>query len=256
MTTGRGRSLEGKVALVTGASRGIGLAVAARCAAAGASVMISARKGDALHAAVAEIGDNVSWFAANAGEKDQVDACVDECVSRYGRVDLLVNSAATNPHYGPLVDLDVARAEKTMRVNLLGPLLWVQAVWRASMVTNGGTVVNIASIGGRTVEPGIGWYNASKAALIHLTTQLAYELGPKVRVNAVAPGLVKTEMARALWESREHEIAGTLPLRRIGVPNDIASAVMFLATNESSWITGQTIFVDGGTLTLPPVSVD
>src|SRR5580658_10120238 len=179
--------LDGKAAIVTGASRGIGLAIARRLAESGAKVMITARKADALAAAAAELPGEVAFFAANAGDGDAAAACVDAALARFGSIDVLVNNAATNPYYGPLMDLDSPRATKTFEVNQLAPLVWTQRVWHATMSVRGGTVINIASVGGLTVEPGIAWYNVSKAALIHLTRHLAAELGPLVRVNGLAP---------------------------------------------------------------------
>jgi NAD(P)-dependent dehydrogenase (short-subunit alcohol dehydrogenase family) len=164
---------------------------------------------------------------------------------------VLVNNAATNPYMGPSIGIDLARYDKTWQVNLRGPLVWTQAAWRAGMGERGGVVVNVASIGGLSIEPTIGIYNTTKAALIHLTKTLAAELGPAVRVNAVAPGLVKTDMARALWEPNEDAIAKHLPLRRLGEPGDIAAAVLFLCSDTASWITGHTLVVDGGALVAP-----
>lgn len=161
--------LDGKVALVTGGSRGIGLATARRMAEAGARVMITSRKADALEAAAAGIAGETSWHAANAGEPDQARACVDATMERYGRVDVLVNNAGTNPYFGPLVELDGPRAAKTVQLNQTAVLVWTQLAWAAWMAEHGGAVINIASIGGYSVEPGIGWYNVTKAAVIHLT---------------------------------------------------------------------------------------
>lgn len=244
-------SLEGKVALVTGASRGIGRAIAEAFAGVGASVMLSSRKQDALDAAVAEIGSaggEAAAFAANAGEPDQIAACVAATVERFGRIDILVNNAATNPYMGRAIDIDLPRFDKTWQVNYRGPVVWAQEVWRASMQEHGGSIVNIASIGGLSVETHIGHYNVTKAALIHLTRTLAADLAPQVRVNAIAPGLVKTDMARALWEPAEEAIAARMPLRRLGEPADIANAALFLTSDLGSWITGQTVVVDGGAL--------
>ncbi len=243
--------LDGKVALVTGGSRGIGRAIAATFAAAGATVMISSRKEDALREAAGEMEGQVDWFAANAGDPEQAAACVAACVDRHGAVDVLVNNAATNPYMGPSIDIDLPRYDKTWQVNLRGALVWTQEAWRRSMRERGGVVLNTSSIGGMSVEPAIGIYNATKAALIHLTQTLAAELAPGVRVNALAPGLVKTDMARALWEPAEEAIARRLPLQRLGEPEDIANAALFLASEAASWITGHTLVIDGGALVRP-----
>jgi NAD(P)-dependent dehydrogenase (short-subunit alcohol dehydrogenase family) len=244
-------SLEGKVALVTGASRGIGKAIAGAFAGSGASVMLSSRKQDALEATAEEIGGDTAVFAANAGEPDQIAACVAATVERFGRVDILVNNAATNPYMGRAIDIDLPRFDKTWQVNYRGPVVWAQEAWRASMADHGGNILNIASVGGLSVETSIGHYNVTKAALIHLTRTLAADLAPGVRVNAIAPGLVKTAFARALWEPAEETIARRMPLRRLGEPDDIAGAALFLVSDLASWITGQTLVVDGGALLGP-----
>jgi NAD(P)-dependent dehydrogenase (short-subunit alcohol dehydrogenase family) len=246
--------LDGKVALVTGGSRGIGLAIATRFAEAGAAVMLSARKPDALEQAATGMGGldgPVAWHAANVGDPDAARRCVEATVERFGSVDVLVNNAATNPYYGPLMELDLPRAEKTVQVNQTAALVWTQEAWRASMQAGGGAVINVSSIGGVSVEHGIGWYNVTKAALAHTTRQLAYELGPGVRVNALAPGLVRTHFARALWERAEEQVASRLPLRRIGEPDDIGKAALFLASDAASWMTGHVLVVDGGALAMP-----
>ncbi len=246
-------SLDGKVALVTGASRGIGKAIAQAFAEAGASVLLSSRKQDALEKAAADIGGDVDVVAANAGDPEQAAGAVARCVERFGGLDILVNNAATNPYFGPAIDIDLDRYDKTWDVNVRGPLVWTQLAWRAAMAERGGAVINIASIGGLSVEPGIGIYNGTKAALIHLTRTLASELAPSVRVNAIAPGLVKTDMARALWEPDEARIASGMPLGRLGEPTDIANAALYLASDLSTWVTGHTLVVDGGALLGPTV---
>lgn len=249
-------ALSDRVAVITGGSRGIGLAIAHAYRAAGAHVVIAARKPDGLAAARASLSSTpgsggVHTVVANAGEPDQAQSCVDETMARFGRVDILVNNAATNPYHGDLIDLDLPRAEKTVRVNQYGMVAWTRCAWKASMAEHGGAVINIASVGGLIVDPHIGYYNATKAAMMHMTRQLAYELGPKARVNAIAPGLIKTELARAVWEVREPILTAKLPLRRLGTPEDVAHAAVFLASDASSWITGQTLVIDGGALALP-----
>ncbi|MEX2660089.1 MAG: SDR family oxidoreductase [Acidimicrobiales bacterium] len=243
--------LDGKVALVTGASKGIGRAIAASYAAAGAKVMISSRKQGALEEAAATMDGEVEVFAANAGEPDQAAACVSACVERLGGLDILVNNAATNPYMGPLMGIDVSRADKTVKVNQLGVLVWTQVAHEAALKEAGGSVINIASIGGISVEPSIAYYNVTKAAVIHLTKHMAAELAPNTRVNAIAPGLVKTDMARALWEPNEAVLGSHTPLGRLGEPEDIANAALFLASDAASWITGQTLVVDGGAVIRP-----
>ncbi len=241
-------SLDGKVALVTGASKGIGKAIAATFAAAGASVMLSSRKAEALEAARSDMTGDVDIHAANAGDLDAASACVAATVERFGALDILVNNAATNPYMGPTIDIDPSRWDKTVQVNLTAPLFWTQYAWHAWMADHGGSVINIASIGGLSVETSIGNYNVTKAALIHQTKVLAKDLAPGVRVNAIAPGLVKTDMARALWEQNEGAVAATVPAQRLGVPEDIASAALFLASDAASWVYGHTLVVDGGML--------
>jgi len=243
--------MQGKVALVTGASRGIGLAVARRFVDAGGSVMLTARKEAELVEAAATVGGPVAWTVAHAGSPDDAARAVEATVDRFGGLDVLVNNAATNPYFGPLMGLDPARAAKTVEVNQTGIVTWVQAAWRAAMADRGGTVVNVASIGGLAPEPGLGWYGVTKAAVMHLTKQLAAELAPKVRVNAVAPGLVRTVFARVLVEEHGDALASRLPMGRLGDPDDVARAVLFLASDAASWVTGSTLVVDGGAMVAP-----
>jgi NAD(P)-dependent dehydrogenase (short-subunit alcohol dehydrogenase family) len=248
-------TLPGQTALITGASRGIGLAMAERFLAAGANVMLSSRTATDLEQSVAGLvaggadAAKVAWKAAHVGDADQAQACVAETVDRFGGLDVLVNNAGTNPYFGPLIDLDVPRAQKTFEVNQLAVVMWTSYAVKAGLR---GSVINVASIGGLGVEAGIGWYNVTKAAVLHITRQLAYELAPDIRVNALAPGLVKTYLARALWEGPgEERVAAGIPLRRLGLPDDIATAALFLASDAASWITGQTLVVDGG-ITVSP----
>lgn len=244
----QGLDLSGKVALVTGASKGIGKGIAAAFAEAGAAVMLSSRKQEALDEAAGTMDGTVATFAANAGDPDAAEACVSATVEQFGSVDILVNNAATNPHMGPVIDVDLPRYDKTFQVNVRGPLVWAQAAWRARMRDHGGNVINVVSIGGIRHDSSIGVYNVTKAALIHLTKVLAAELAPGVRVNAIAPGLVKTDFARALWEPAEDLVAATMPLHRLGEPDDIAGAALYLASDLSSWVTGEVLVVDGGML--------
>ncbi len=253
--------LDGRVALVTGGSKGIGKAIAAAFAASGANVVISSRKPDGLAAATEEINGSapagsgtVSWFAANAGDPAQAAACMAEVMARHGKIDILVNNAAVNPYYGPILGIDVARAEKTVAVNQLGYVVWSKLAWDAWMEANGGVVLNLSSVGGLSVEEGIGYYNVTKAAVLHLTRQMAAEMSPQVRVNAIAPGLVKTDFAKALWEVNETKLASRTPLRRLGEPSDIANAAVFLCSDAASWITGTHLVIDGGALTGPSLS--
>ena len=197
----------------------------------------------------------MAWHAAHAGRPEDADACVAATLERFGRLDVLVNNAATNPYHGPMLGIERAAAEKTVEVNLLGPLAWAQAAHRAALGRHGGSILNVSSVGGLESEPGIGWYNVTKAALLHFTKQLAYELAPAVRVNALAPGLVRTSFSRRLWEGHEKEIVARMPLQRLGEPDDIAAAALFLASDAASWITGQVLVVDGGALALPSGAV-
>jgi Dehydrogenases with different specificities (related to short-chain alcohol dehydrogenases) len=169
--------------------------------------------------------------------------------STFGRLDYLVNNAGINPSYGPMLDTDIDAARKVLEVNVLSAFSWIQKAVRAGLgspESPGGAIVNVASIAGLRATGVLGWYGVSKAALIHLTTELGHQLGPDVRVNAVAPAVVKTAFAQALYEGREEKVAAHYPLKRLGVPEDIAGAVSFLLSGDSSWMTGQTLVLDGG----------
>jgi NAD(P)-dependent dehydrogenase (short-subunit alcohol dehydrogenase family) len=239
-------SLEGKVALVTGASKGIGKAIAASMAASGAKVMINSRKQDQLEAAAAEMDGEVEIFAANAGDADSGERAVLATLERFGALDVLVNNAATNPYYGPLLGVDKGRYDKTLQVNLEAPVWWAKAAWERAFAERPGTIINIASVGGlRTDGGGLGIYNLTKAALIHMTRQLAAELGP-TRVVGIAPGLVKTDFAAVLVENFGDSLSARMPVRRLGEPQDIANLAVFLASDLASWITGETYVIDGG----------
>ena len=235
--------LDGKVALVTGASRGIGLAMAKTMAESGASVMMVSRKIDA--SATDGIDGEVAVMGANTGDVDAGRRCVEATIEKFGRLDVLVNNAATNPYFGDTLGVDEARYDKTFQVNLRGPVFWTAAVWDAWMKDNPGVILNVASVGGIRSESGLGVYNLTKAALIHLTRQLAGELGPS-RVVGIAPGLVATDFAAFLVDNFGERLAAALPTKRLGVPQDIANLATFLVSDAASWITGETYVIDGG----------
>ena len=238
---------DGRVAIVTGASRGIGLSIAERLVADGAKVVITARKKEALAEAAASLGDgNAAWVAGKADDEEHQSATVAKTLETFGRIDMLVNNTGINPVYGRMVDVDLGAAEKIMRVNVISAVAWAQKVYHAALHDGGGAIVNIASIGGTKPAPNLGMYGTSKAALIHVTQELALELGPDIRVNAVAPAVVKTRFAGALYEGREDDVAATYPLKRLGVPEDVGSVVAFLLSDDAAWVTGQTILIDGG----------
>jgi NAD(P)-dependent dehydrogenase (short-subunit alcohol dehydrogenase family) len=240
--------LQDTTVLITGGSAGIGRGVAAAFLAEGANVMITSRKAERCEeavAALAPIGGTIDWRAGHVGNPEQGAAIMAETIQRFGSLDVLVNNAATNPHHGPTIDVDAGRLDKTYEVNLRGPLLWSQAAWRLWMADHGGSIINIASVGGYATSRDLGVYCMFKAALIHLTKQLGAELGPGTRVNCIAPGLIKTDFARALWEGdRGAEVASRYPLKRLGEPDEIAKAVEFIFEND--YFNGRCIEVDGG----------
>ncbi|SIN75256.1 SDR family oxidoreductase [Agromyces cerinus] len=244
--------LAGKTALITGASRGIGLAIARRLAAEGARVCITARKPEPLADAAASFPDGTAIFVAGRSDDPGHRAEVMETIAgEFGGLDILVNNAGINPVYGPLIDLDLTGARKLVEVNVLGTLAWTQAAYHheaLGFAARRGVVVNVASVTGLIPSEGIGMYGITKAALIHLTRTLAAELGPDIRVNAVAPAVVKTQFARVLYEGKEEEVAAAYPLARLGTPDDIAGAVAYFASDDSAWVTGQTLVLDGGLL--------
>jgi NAD(P)-dependent dehydrogenase (short-subunit alcohol dehydrogenase family) len=239
--------VDGKVGLVTGASRGIGEAVVRELLDSGAEgVVITGRKAENLEPLAAELGDRVVPVVGNATDDDHVHRAVATAVDTFGSCDLLVNNAGTNPAAGALADVDMGAVDKTWEVNLRAPLLWSRAVWHASMQQRGGAIVSIGSVGGLRPSPAIGAYNVSKAAVHHLTRQLALELAPAVRVNAVAAAIVKTRLSEMLWSWDEEAVAKAHPLQRLGSPEDVARAVVFLLSDAASWITGTVLPVDGG----------
>lgn len=240
----------GKTAIVTGASRGIGLGIAQRLVDDGAKVVITARKQDALDAAVEQLGgsEHALGVAGRADDAAHQEDTVARAIATFGSADLLVNNTGINPVYGPMIDMDMAAARKIIEVNCLAALSWTQQVHKAWMGEHGGAVVNVSSVAGIRPAPGIGFYGASKAMLTYITQELAVELGPRLRINAVAPAVVKTKFATALYEGREQELAETYPLKRLGVPEDIAGAVAFLLSDDAAWVTGQLLVLDGGVM--------
>jgi NAD(P)-dependent dehydrogenase (short-subunit alcohol dehydrogenase family) len=248
--------MSGRVCLVTGASRGIGFGIAAEFLRRGAKVMITSRKAGNLASAAESLaqehaGTHILTCAAHAGSGDDAERAVHMTLSEFGRLDVLVNNAATNPHFGPIMAMTAAQMTKTATVNIDSVALWSSVAWTAWMRDNGGSIVNISSIGAYGTDLNIGYYNATKAAVSHLTRQLALEMGPNVRVNGVAPGPVLTELSEAIVGAGQDRLSKLLPLGRVGMPADIASAVAFLASDDASWITGVTLPVDGGALALP-----
>ncbi len=241
--------LSGKVAVITGASRGIGYGVAEALLARGDRVCITGRSEESLKEAVETLGaDRVIGVAGKAHDEAHQAVVVERTMEAFGRVDFLVNNAGTNPVFGPIADLDLNVARKVFETNVISALGFAQKTWHAWQKDNGGAIVNIASLAGISASPFIGAYGVSKAAMVNLTLQLAHEFAPGVRVNSIAPAVVKTKFAAALYEGREEEAAASYPLARLGVPSDIGGAAAFLTSDQSDWITGQTLVVDGGIL--------
>lgn len=244
--------LSGRVALVTGASRGIGSAIADALADHGASVVLSSRKQADLDAVADKInarhtGKAVA-IAAHSGRPEELERLVQDVMERFSRIDVLVNNAATNPYMGPVIGAELAAWDKTFEVNLRGVFVLTKLVYEASMEKHGGAIVNVASIGGLRPGVGLGIYNVTKAGVIMLTRQLARELGGKVRVNAVAPGVIKTRFAEALWgnEAILDRVLAANPMGRIGAPEEVAAAVLFLASDAASYVNGEVLVIDGG----------
>jgi NAD(P)-dependent dehydrogenase (short-subunit alcohol dehydrogenase family) len=245
-------SVEGKVALVTGGSRGIGQETAMELAQSGArGVVITSRKKENVDEARAEMiskgadDDTVLALTARADDEDSAVEAVRATVDNFGACDILINNAGTNPAFGNLMEVDLGALDKTWSVNMRAPLLWVRAVYQAWMKDHGGAVVNVASVAGLRPSPMMGAYNISKAGLVHMTRQLALELAPDIRVNAVAPAVVRTRLAGLLLQDEE-ATAAMHPLHRVGEPGDVARLIVFLASDASSWMTGTVVPVDGG----------
>ncbi|GAA1502627.1 SDR family oxidoreductase [Streptomyces synnematoformans] len=237
----------GRVALITGASRGIGYGIAEALVARGHRVCLTGRGEEALQDAVEWLGaGRAIGVAGKAHHEEHQAEAVARTVEAFGRVDYLVNNAGTNPVFGPIADADLGAVAKVYETNVLSALGFAQQTYRAWQREHGGAIVNIASVAGLSASPFVGPYGMSKAAMINMTMQLAHEFAPVVRVNALAPGVVKTKFAVALYEGREEEAAAGYPLGRLGVPGDVAGAAAFLLSDEAGWITGQTLAIEGG----------
>ncbi len=236
-----------KVGIVTGASRGIGLAIARALVARGDRVCLTSRDEEELKEAATTLpADRVLAVAGNVTDPLHREEAVTRTIEEFGRIDFLVSNVGINPVYGPLLRLDLTTIRKVVETNLISAIGWSQQAYQAWMQQHGGAIVFVSSITGLRPAVGVGAYGLTKAALIQLTGQLAAELGPGIRVNSVAPGLVRTQFAAAVIEGREEVLAATYPLGRLGEPEDIAGAVAFLLSDAASWVTGHTLVVDGG----------
>ncbi|MCG3751995.1 SDR family oxidoreductase [Amycolatopsis sp. Poz14] len=243
--TGR---FDGRTAIVTGASRGIGLGIAERLVADGARVVITARKQETLDEAVGKLGGagHALGVAGRADDAEHQDEVIRQALDTFGSVDFLVNNTGINPTYGPMAELDLGAARKIVEVNCIAAVSWIQKACAAWMNANGGAIVNVSSVSSLRPARNIGFYGATKAMLNSITELLALELGPGIRVNGVAPAVVKTRFAAALYEGREEETSQAYPLKRLGVPEDVGGVVAFLLSSDAAWMTGQTVVVDGG----------
>jgi NAD(P)-dependent dehydrogenase (short-subunit alcohol dehydrogenase family) len=245
-------SVEGKVAVITGASRGIGRAIALRLAGAGAKIVVSSRKLEGVQPVADEIvaaGGQALAFAAHVGQSEDVAALVSRTMEAFGRIDIVVNNAATNPHFGPMLSADEAQWDKILDTNAKGTFRMCKAVVPHMESQGSGKIINLTSIAGLRPWPGMGIYGISKAALIALTHQLAIELGAaNIQVNAIAPGVIKTRFSQLLWQTPQisEPTLAHMPLGRFGEPNDVAGLALFLASSASDYITGAVFVVDGG----------
>ena len=242
------KRFQDRTAIVTGASRGIGLGIAQRLVDEGAKVVVTARHQEDLDKAVAALGgaEHALGCAGRADDPAHQAATVAAAIDAFGRLDILVNNAGINPVFGPLIETDLGAARKIIEVNAIAALAWLQQAHRAWFAEHGGTVLNVGSAAAVQHAPGVGFYGASKAMLAHLTATLAVELGPAIRVNSIAPAVVKTKFSRPLFAGHEEETASRYPLKRLGEVEDTSALAAFLLSDEASWLTGQTYIADGG----------
>lgn len=246
--------LTGKVAIVVGASRGMGAEIAKAYSDAGAQVVISSRKSDSLQKIAREIetgGGEVVAVSAHTGDTDSIQNLVDRTIEAFHGIDILVNNAGTNPHFGPILEVEDAAWDKTFDVNLRGHLRTARACIESMRQRGGGKIINMASVAGRRPEPGMGVYSVTKAALIMLTEVLSVELaGDNIQVNAIAPGFIKTRFSRAIWQNRDlfDKIVRGIPQKRFAEAHEVVGIALYLASNASSFTTGATFVIDGGQL--------
>ena len=244
--------LTGKVAIITGASRGIGLAIADSFAAAGAKVILSSRKQEALDQAAETIhakGTEVLPFAAHTGDAESIRALVAVCLEKYGGIDILVNNAATNPHFGPILTSEESHWDKILDVNLKGYFRMAKACVESMRERGGGKIINLASVAGMQHQQGMGIYGISKAGVLMLTRTLAVELAAdNIQVNAIAPGFVQTKFSQVLWETPEihAQIIAQIPQKRLGQPEEVSGMALYLASAASNFTTGAVMLLDGG----------
>jgi NAD(P)-dependent dehydrogenase (short-subunit alcohol dehydrogenase family) len=244
--------LTGKVAIITGASRGIGESIARTYAAAGAAVVLASRKQAALDGVAAAIraeGGQALALAAHTGDSDAVQALVQAATDEFGGVDILVNNAATNPHFGPILSAEDSHWAKILDVNVVGYFRMAKAAAAAMEKRGGGAIVNLASIAGKRPQPGMGVYCVSKAAVLMLTEVLAAELaGANIRVNAIAPGFIKTAFSSAIWQNPQlyESVMRIVPQQRMAEPEELTGIALYLAADASSFTTGATFLIDGG----------
>jgi NAD(P)-dependent dehydrogenase (short-subunit alcohol dehydrogenase family) len=244
--------LSGRVAIITGASRGIGRAIALAFAKAGGRVALASRKQEGLEEVAREIeasGGNALAVATHVGQEEAVEALVERTVEAFGGIDILVNNAGTNPHFGPVLTATTAQWDKILEVNLRSAFLLIQRALPHLEARGGGKIINMASVAGLHPSLGMGIYGISKAGLIMLTRVLARELGPQhIQVNAIAPGVIKTRLSSALWESPDlaEALTRSTPLGRLGEVDDVVGAALYLASSLSDYVTGEVLVVDGG----------